>query len=255
MHIRVGGHGARGTAKVIDGLVEFAEFFESAAEVVARDAVERIDLHGVKERVARVSQLAELVVRDAEIDVSFDPVGGEVDDTLIILNGLGQGVRLRFAIESGTKEIFGRRPGHGVKFRGLRGHIERKPPLLKKRIERNFRARRHDVNFAAQVDEAELVQRQGRRAKLFFNENNRAFYFAGGDVILREALERAKSDEVHEAVKTLAPPCFGTNQPQAFPVAETVRLKTKNAASFRPRIPFRQFLKTPAEENPEGIMH
>ena len=35
-----------GALEMLDGLVVFAEFFQSAAEVVARDGVERIDLNG-----------------------------------------------------------------------------------------------------------------------------------------------------------------------------------------------------------------
>ena len=65
MDIRVSGHGARGAAQMFHGFVEFAEFFQRAAQVVTRDAVERINLHGGEEAIARVSELAQLVVSDA----------------------------------------------------------------------------------------------------------------------------------------------------------------------------------------------
>jgi len=102
------------------------------------------------------------------------------------------------------------------------------------------------VNFAAEIHQAKLMERKGGRAKLLFDESDRAHYFAGRDVILRQALQRTERDEIYEAIKTLAPAGFGANETQALPVAKTVRLKTKNAASFRPGISFRQFLKTPA---------
>src|ERR1700684_4353123 len=75
MDVRVCGHGAGGAAEMVNGFVKLAEFFQSAAQVVAGDAVERIDLHGGKEAVAGVGELAHLVIGDAEIDVRFDPAG------------------------------------------------------------------------------------------------------------------------------------------------------------------------------------
>ena len=246
MHVCMGGHGARGATKMVDGLIEFAQFFESAAQVVAGNAIERIDLHGAEKCVARIGELAELVVRNAEVDVSLDPVGGKFDDTLIVLDRLGKRVLPGFAIERTAKKIFGRRSGHGMELGWLCRHIEREGPLLQKRVERNFRARRNDVNFPAQVNESKLMQGGGSCAELFFDESHRAFYFARGNVVLRQALKRAKSDQIDEAVKALAPARFRADQLQTFPIAETVRLKTKNAAGFRPRVSLRQFLKTPA---------
>lgn len=54
MDVRVRGHRARGPAKMINGFVEFAEFLQRAAQVISRDAVQRINLHGGEERIARV---------------------------------------------------------------------------------------------------------------------------------------------------------------------------------------------------------
>ena len=113
-----------------------------------------------------------------------------------------------------------------MKLGGLRGHVERKRPLFQKWIEGQFGSRRDDVNFAAEIDQAELVQRNGGGAELFFDEVHGAFYFAGGDMIFGEALQRAHGDEIEEAVKTLAPAGFGANQAEPFPVAQTVRLNT-----------------------------
>ena len=96
------------------GFVELAEFFESAAEVVARDAVERINLYGGEKAIARVGELAQLIVCDAEVDVRFDPIRRKIHDTLIIFDRLGQSFGARFAIERGLKEIFGSGADHGA---------------------------------------------------------------------------------------------------------------------------------------------
>src|ERR1700733_5955119 len=101
MNVRVSGHGTRGAAQMFHGLVELAEFFESAAEVVARDAVERINLYGSQKAIARVGELTQLVVCDAEVDVRFDPVRRQIHDTLIIFDRLGQSLGLGFAVERG----------------------------------------------------------------------------------------------------------------------------------------------------------
>ena len=93
MDVGVGGHGAGGAAEMVNGFVKLAEFFQSTAQVIARDAVERIDLHGGEEAVAGVGELAHLVVGDAKIDVRFDPAGREVHDALIIFDRLGESFR------------------------------------------------------------------------------------------------------------------------------------------------------------------
>jgi hypothetical protein len=240
MDVGVGGHGACGAAEMVDGFVELAEFFESATEVVTRDAVERIDLHGCEEAVARVGELAHLVIGDAEIDVRFDPVRCEVHDTLIIFDGLGQGVGASFAIERGLKEIFGSGANHGVQFGGLRSEVKRKSPLAEKWIEGAFGAGGHDVNFAAEFDEAEFLDGQGRGAKLRFHQSDGAADTFGRDAILGDALDGAEGDEVAETVEAFAPAGFGAHQAEAFPVTKTVRLKTQDAPNFISRISLRQ---------------
>ncbi len=161
MDVGVCGHGAGGAAEVVNGFVKLAEFFESAAQVVTRDPVERIDLHGGEEAVARVGELANLVVGDAEIDVRFDPARGEIHDALIIFDRLWESFGARFAIERGLKEIFGSGAGHGVQFRGLRSEVKWESPLAQKRIEGALGAGRNDVNFATEFDETKFLDRQG----------------------------------------------------------------------------------------------
>lgn len=90
MDVCMRGQGARGAAEVINGFVELAEFLESASQVVTRDAVERINLHGGEKAIARIGELTQLVVGHAQIDVRFDPVRREVHDALIIFDRLGQ---------------------------------------------------------------------------------------------------------------------------------------------------------------------
>jgi hypothetical protein len=230
---------------VVNGFVELAEFFECAAQVVAGDAVERIDLHGGEEAVARVGELAHLVVGDAEIDVRFDPVGREVHYALIIFDGLGEGFGARFTIERGLKEIFGSGADHGVQFLGLRGEVKRKSPLAQKRIEGTFRAGGNDVNFAAEFDEAKFLNGHGSGAKLRFHQGYSAADAFGRDVILSDALDGAQGDEVAETVEALAPAGFGAYETQTLPVAKTVRLKTQDAPNFISRISLRQSARPP----------
>jgi len=194
MDVGVGGHGAGGAAEMVNGLVELAEFFECAAQVVTRDAVERIDSHGGEETIARVAELAHLVVSDAEIDVRFDPGRREVHDALIIFDRLRESFGARFAIERGLKEIFGGGADHGAQFSGLSGEVKREGPLAQKGIEGAFRAGGNDVNFTAEFDEAKFLDGDGRAAKLFFHQRNGAANAFGGDAILGDALDGPQGD-------------------------------------------------------------
>jgi hypothetical protein len=240
MDVGVGGHGAGGAAEMVNGFVELAEFFQGAAQVVTGDAVERVNLHGGEEAVARVAELAHLVVSDAEIDVRFDPIGREVHDALIIFDCLRESFGARFAIERGLKEIFGSGAEHGVQFGGLRGEVKRESPLAQKRIEGAFRAGGHDVNFATEFDEAKFLDGQGSGAKLRFHQGDGAANTFGGNVILGDALDGAEGYEVAETVKSFAPAGFGAYQAETLPVAKTVRLKTQDAPNFISRISLRQ---------------
>jgi hypothetical protein len=245
MNVRMGGHGAGGAAQMFHGFVEFAKFFESAAQVVTRDAVEWVNLHGGQETIARVGKLTQLIVSDAEIDVRFDPIRREIHYALIIFDRLGQGFGARFAIERGLKEILGSGADHGAQFRGLRGEVERKSPLAPKRIEGAFGTRGNHVDFAAEFDEVEFLDRDGRGTKLRFHQRDGATDTFGGNAILRDALDRPQGYQVAKAVESFAPAGFGTHQAQAFPVAKTVRLKTQDAPNFCPSISLRQSARPP----------
>ncbi len=245
MNIGVGRHGACGAAQMVYSFVELAEFFQSAAQVVPRDAAEGVNLHGGEEAVARVAQLAQLVVGDAEIDVRLDPVGREVHDALIIFDRLRKSFGARFAIERGLEEIFGSGADHGAQLRGLGGQVKRKSPLTQKRIEGAFGAGRDDVNFAAEIYEAKFLDGQGRGAKLRFHQGNGTANTFGGDAILGDSLDGAQGDEVAKTVESFAPAGFGTHQSQTFPVAKTIRLETQDAPNFVTRISLRQSARPP----------
>ena len=245
MDVGVGGHGAGGAAQMVNGFVELAEFFQSAAQVVAGDAVERIDLHGSEEAIACVAQLAHLVVGDAEVDVRFDPVRREVHDALIIFDRLRECFGARFAIERGLKDIFGGGAEHGAQFSRLRRQVKRESPLAQERIEGAIGARGDDVNFAAEFDEAKFLDGYGRGAKLRFHQGDGAANAFGGDAILGDALDGAQGDEVTEAVKSFAPARFGAYQAQTLPVAKTVRLESQDAPNFISRISLRQSARPP----------
>ena len=67
------------------------------------------------------------------------------------------------------------------------------------------------MHFAAEFDEAEFLDRHGRRAKLRFHQRDGAADTVGGDAILRDALDGAKGYKVAETVESLAPAGFGTH--------------------------------------------
>ena len=226
VNVGVRGHGTSGAFQMLDGPIEVAEFLERAAEVVARNAAERIDLHGGEEGITRVGKVAELIVGDAEIDVRLDPGGRELDDTQIIFDGSRQSFGAVLAIERGLEKLFGRGSGHGVELGGFDGHVEREGPLLEKRIKRTLGAGRDDVNFAAEFDEAQLLNWARRGGELSFDQLDGAANAAGGDVILSDALKSAEGDKVAKAVKPFAPAGLRLHEAQALPVAETARLKS-----------------------------
>ena len=211
---------------MLDGFFELAQFLEGAAEVIARDAAERIDLDGGEKGVAGVGKMAELIVGDAKIDMRFDPCGREFDDAQIIFDRLRESLSAIFAIERGLEKLFGRGPGHGVELGRFDGHVEWEGPLLEKRIKRTLGAGGHDVNFAAEFDEAQLLHWTRRRGELSFNQLDGAAHAAGGNVILSDALKSAEGDKVAKAVKPFAPAGFRLDEAQALPVAETARLKS-----------------------------
>ena len=131
-----------------------------------------------------------------------------------------------------------------------------KSPLAQKRIEGTFGAGWDDVNFAAEFDEAEFVNRHGAGAKLRFHQRHGTAHAFGRNAILGDALDGTQGDQIAEAVKSLAPACFGMHQAQAFPVTKTVRLKTQDAPHFISRISLRQSARPPARPVvPRMIMH
>jgi len=71
---------------------------------------------------------------------------------------------------------------------------------------------------------------------LLFEKADSAADAQSGHAILREALKSAKRDEVAETVETLAPAGSGMDQPQPFPVTETARFYSQDAAYFSPRV-------------------
>jgi len=109
------------------------------------------------------------------------------------------------------------------------------------------------VDFAAEFDEAEFLDRHGRGAELLFHQSDGAADTIGGDAILGDALDGAQSYEITEVVKSLAPARFGTHQAQPFPIAKTVRLKTQDAPNFISRISLRQSARPLAR--PGGACH
>jgi len=102
------------------------------------------------------------------------------------------------------------------------------------------------VHLSTELDEAQLLNRHGRGAKLFFNKRDGAANTFSRNVILGDALDGAQGHQVAEAVESFAPAGFGTHQAQAFPIAKTVRLKAQDAPDFSSRKTLRQSARPPA---------
>ena len=110
-------HRSRCAAQVFDGFVDFTYFFQRAAKVVASDSVERIEFNGNAKCVTGVRDLAGLVVSDTKVDMSFDPIGRQVDYALVGLNRLGDCFWAGLVIQRYFEELFGGSTYHGAQFR------------------------------------------------------------------------------------------------------------------------------------------
>src|SRR5208282_1662488 len=135
MNVRMSGHGAGGATQMLDGLVDLALFFEDAAEVVARNSIQGIELDGGKKLGAGLFGAAHLIESDAQVDVRVNPVGREVDHQAVIVDGLGQRFGLSLAIERRLKQILGGWSRHRVQFCPERRRVEGESPLLLDRAE------------------------------------------------------------------------------------------------------------------------
>jgi hypothetical protein len=242
MDVGVPGNHASGAAEMNDSQVDLALLLINTAEIVLRDAAIGIKADGGEKFGACFLGLAHLIERDAEIDVRLDPVGCEMQRLAIELDGLGDGFFVRFAIHSGLEEFLRGAAGEGVDFLGgriARG-AEREGPLLLERAERTSGAGRHDQDVAALFDEAQLLKRKRLRAKLIFDELDRAVHAQRGNAIVGEALDRAQSDEVAKGVEALTPSRAWADEMQAFPISQTARLDSYNSSYFSSRVSLRQ---------------
>ena len=233
-------HGSRGATQVTDRFVDLALLFENAAEVVARDSAQWIELDGGGKFGARLIDPTHLIEGNAQINVRVDPLGCEFQSLAVAFDGLRQQIRFHFAIERFAEEFLGAWAGERMNLRGRPGEFERKRPLLFQRIERAIGAGRDHENVAPLLDKSQFLQRDARARELLFDQADCPPDAPRGHPIFGQALKRAQRNEVAEAVESLAPPSPGTDQPEPFPVAKTVRLNPQNAAYFLPRISFRQ---------------
>ena len=236
MHVGVRGHRARGAAKMPDGFVDSALLFEHAAEVVARDAAQRVEVHCGGEFRSRFFDSPHLIKRDAEINVRVDPFGSEFQGLPITIDGLGKQVGFHFAIERLAEKFFGRGAGQRMDFRRDRRGAERERPLLFERIEWPVGARRNHQDIAALLEKTQLLQRCRRAAELLLEKADGSTDAAGRNSIFGQTLKGAERDEVAETVETLAPACSGTDQPQPLPITKTARFYSQDAAYFSPRV-------------------
>ena len=93
--------------------------------------------------------------------MGFDPVGGELKDFTVTFNRLEHHAGVFFAIERGFENFFGSASGQLVRLGGGIGNAEGKSPLAGDGIERACGAGRNDEEFAAVVENAKFLKREG----------------------------------------------------------------------------------------------
>ena len=81
-----------------------------------------------------------------------------------------------------------------------------------------------ELNITPLLDKTELLQQHAGCAELLLHEAERSPHAPGCHSVVCETLQCSERHEVAEAVESLAPSRPRTNQPQAFPVAQTARL-------------------------------
>ena len=170
----------------------------------------------------------------------IDPIRSEIEHAAVVFDRIRQQVRRSFAVERGLEKIFRRGAGHRVELGAGRRRIERENPLLLDRAERAGGARRDHQHIAALLEELQGLKGQRRFAELLFDERDGATHALRGNAIFGESLHGSQGDEVAKAVETLSPARLGTDQPQAFPVAQAVRIHTQDAPHLFSRISLRQ---------------
>jgi hypothetical protein len=246
MHVRMRRHRTRRAAQMFDSFVDLAEFFERAAQIVARNPVQRIELHSGAKCRTRVRDLTGLVVSDAKVDVSLDPIRRQVHHALVNLNRFGNCFSTRLAIQRHFEQLFGSSPDHRTQFQRHFRWLERKYPLPPDRIEGHWGARRDNEDFAAALPDAMLLQRAGLSAELLLGKRNCKTDAACRDFTFGKVFDGAECDEIAETVEPFAPASARLNEPQPFPVAKTARLDSQDAPCFSARVALSQAGVSPA---------
>jgi hypothetical protein len=246
MHVRMRRHRTRRAAQMFDGFVDVAEFFERAAQIVARNPIQWIELYCCAKCGTRVRDLTGLVVSDTKVDVSLDPIRRQVHNALVDLNRLGNCFSTRLAIQRHFEKLFGSSPDHRTQFRRHFRWLERKYPLPPDGIEGHWSARRDDEDFAAALPDAMLLQRAGLSAELLLGERNCKTNAARRNFTFGKVFDGAECDEIAETVEPFAPTSARSNEPQPFPVAKTARLDSQDAPCFSARVALSQAGVSPA---------
>lgn len=70
------------------------------------------------------------------------------------------------------------------------------------------------------------------RREFLLHERDGTADASRGNAAIRETLDGAKGDEVAEAVEVLTPAGVGSNQTQALPIAQAVRVQAQDTARF-----------------------
>ena len=187
-----------------------------------------------------------LVVSDAKVDVSFDPIGRQVDYALVGLNRLGNCFWAGLVVQRHFEKLFGGSPHHGAQLRRYYGWLKRECPLPPNRIKRHWRARRDDEDFTAVLLDAVFLQGTRLSAELLLGKRNCETNATSRNFTFSEPLDSAERDQIAEAVEPFTPASARANELQPLPVAKTARLNSQNAPCFSARVALSQARRSPA---------
>src|ERR1700728_2161926 len=240
---------------MIDGLVDFSLFLEYASQVVTRNSVQRIKLHGGEKLGARFIGTAHLIKRHTQIDVRIDPLGREIEHLPVFFDRLRQKLWSSLAFQCALEQLLGRRPRHRMEFDRPRRQVEREHPLLLQRTKRARGARWNHHQVAALFKKAQFVERKLGAAELLPDQIDRTANAASRDSIIRQPLQRPQGDEIAKVIESLPPTGLGTHQLEPFPIAKTARVHSQNAPNLSSGISLHQAEDSSVQPIPRKIMH
>lgn len=241
MRVGVRRHGVNGAAKIVDGFVDPAHFFEDAAEIVAANRIAGIERKRREKRLLGFIELAEMIERHAKIDVRLDPIGGDIEDALIRFDRFVEHLRITFCGNRDFEPFLGGARFELVELLRRLTPLQRQNPLARQGIKRRRAGPgRNHGNAAPAFDELQILDAQRRLSELAFDGGYGAAQSASWHAGIREAFDDAQGGQIAEIVEMLAPANTRTDEAQTFPVAQPAIVDTYNSPSFHARIAIAQ---------------